>query len=54
MPTELLPEDVLLHDPLPVEGHLAGRAAEVLHVAVLQRFEVSLNGNKINVSRMKF
>ena len=36
------PEDVLLHDPLPVEGHLAGGAAEVLDVAMFQRFQMSL------------
>ncbi len=53
VPTEILPEDVLLHDPLPVEGHLADRAAEVLDVAVLQRFEVSLNRNK-KVTIMNF
>ncbi len=37
---------MLLHDPLPVEGHRTEGAGETLLVAVLQRLQMSL---KLNV-----
>ncbi len=42
---------MLLHDPLPVEGHRAEGAGETLLVTVLQRLQMSL---KLNVKSVNF